>query len=299
MTISDTYPNAGSLARTKTTNKRFQPLSLTVDTSDVSPTQNVYTWSLAYSSTDACATGLSHAADNGNIATQTYWDGTVNDYCYDDLNRVGSSSGAISETLSYDPYGNRTDAAVPAADANNRLNSSGFATDAPGNLITLPQSGPYHTIGQTLKYFDTGELQSTTGGGGTTYFYDGHDRRFSAQLGSTTNERHFFYMGESDQVIAERYPGLTGSWSKFVYLGGERVAFYGGGQVRYYFSDHLGSTVMMADINGKIITGWPHKYTAFGVDSGSTPGERRRYTGKERDSESGFDCFHTLHFSIG
>ncbi|HZT72543.1 MAG TPA: RHS repeat-associated core domain-containing protein [Terriglobales bacterium] len=72
------------------------------------------------------------------------------------------------------------------------------------------------------------------------------------------------------------------------------------GAISYYFTDHLGSTVLMTDGSGNVLAGnWPHAYTAFGADDPHyvAPTERRRYTGKERDPESGLDYFESRYYS--
>jgi RHS repeat-associated protein len=54
----------------------------------------------------------------------------------------------------------------------------------------------------------------------------------------------------------------------------------------------------MTDASGNVLSNFPHKYTAFGMDDPHyvAPSEMRRYTGKERDAESGMDYYGARHF---
>ncbi|HZT72542.1 MAG TPA: RHS repeat-associated core domain-containing protein [Terriglobales bacterium] len=72
------------------------------------------------------------------------------------------------------------------------------------------------------------------------------------------------------------------------------------GAISYDCTDHLGSTVLMTDGSSNVLAGnWPHAYTIFGADDPHyvAPTERRRYTGKERDPESGLDYFESRYYS--
>jgi RHS repeat-associated protein len=134
---------------------------------------------------------------------------------------------------------------------------------------------------------------------GYTYTYDGQNRRFESNLPGGV--RHYFYQGSSASVIAEYPVNLGLPWTDYVYLSGERVAKNVNGTVSYYFGDHLGSTALMTDASGNVLSNFPHKYTAFGMDDPHyvAPSETRRYTGKERDAESELDYFEARYNSSG
>ncbi len=84
----------------------------------------------------------------------------------------------------------------------------------------------------------------------------------------------------------------------YIYLGDERIADIQGGAVSYYFPDHIGSTALMTNGNGNELSGWGnHAYTAFGEDWGGSVSERRRFTGKERDPNTGLDYFEARYNS--
>ncbi len=296
LTVSDSYPNG--LHAQRATNNRFQPWTEQVWNSS----QTLLNLSVSY-------TGGCQGANNGNIISQSYTNGQSNSYCYDDLNRITSSSGMINESFSYDPYGNMLNYTAPDGvassnpiDSNNKLNGGGFTTDAAGRVIATPSNGNTQLQGHTYSYFSTGEICAVDDGsacgysaGSASYLYDGHDRRVEAAFGSS-QERHFFYLGGSDKVIYEM-TNFTSS-NDYIYLGDERVADIQGGAVSYYFPDHIGSTALMTDGNGNELSGWAnHAYTAFGEDWGGSVSERRRFTGKERDPNTGLDYFEARYNS--
>src|SRR5204862_411919 len=99
----------------------------------------------------------------------------------------------------------------------------------------------------------------------------------------------------------------------FVYnAGGQLIAEYATPDVvstnglSYLTSDHLGSTRVVTDINGYVAS--RHDYLPFGeeidtahvpsgLNYGTVDGERQKFTGKERDTESGLDYFLARYYS--
>jgi uncharacterized protein RhaS with RHS repeats len=80
----------------------------------------------------------------------------------------------------------------------------------------------------------------------------------------------------------------------------------GNGRV-YVTADHLGSTRLVTDSQGGVVE--RHDYEPFGVELLATAGSLRenkgftsagsplKFTGKERDAESGLDYFQTRYMS--
>jgi hypothetical protein len=69
-------------------------------------------------------------------------------------------------------------------------------------------------------------------------------------------------------------------------------------EVQYFHLDGLGSVRAMTNADGEIVDGEIRNYLAFGEEwcstapcSGVTAGQPKRYTGKERDAETGLDYF--------
>src|ERR1700743_3163455 len=93
--------------------------------------------------------------------------------------------------------------------------------------------------------------------------------------------------------------------SEYVFFDGERVArrdgVNGAGGVFYYFSDHLKTASVITDASGNIKA--ESDYYPWGGELQFTNDDSNHYkfTGKERDSESGLDSFPVRYYgsSIG
>jgi RHS repeat-associated protein len=93
-------------------------------------------------------------------------------------------------------------------------------------------------------------------------------------------------------AIAERNPS-AGNWTDYIFFNGKRVARRDpSGAVHYYLSVHLGSTTMVVNAAGTIENEsdyypWGGELKIIAADSGN----HYKFTGKERDSETGLDYF--------
>src|SRR6202012_5733533 len=91
--------------------------------------------------------------------------------------------------------------------------------------------------------------------------------------------------------------------SEYVFFDGERVARRdgdnGAGGVFYYFSDHLKTASVITDAAGTIKA--ESDYYPWGGELQFTNNDSNHYkfTGKERDSESGLDYFGARYYSNG
>jgi RHS repeat-associated protein len=86
-----------------------------------------------------------------------------------------------------------------------------------------------------------------------------------------------------------------------VFFNGKRVARVDmpGNSPKYYFEDHLGSTDIVTNPTGGIVE--ESDYVPYGgeiVISGTDP-NHYKFSGKERDPESGLDDFEARHYSSG
>lgn len=301
-----------------TFNSRLQPTQIGLGTSatNSSALQLDYSYGLLVNST------LDATKNNGNVQGQTITvpgmtQPYVQTYLYDDANRLSSAvetNAQISATTptwkqvyTYDRYGNRTLASgttYPApldatnnpevSQADNRITSAGYAYDNAGNLLCDPQhpcgngsstSAPSSSI--SLNYFaydaENRMVQSAAQSGGMQYGYDGDGRRVQKILGT--------------QVTV------------FVYdAAGRMVAEYRGDQPQttgtsYVTQDALGST--------RIVTGQDqtdvrarYDYLPFGEEVylsrssyGGSNDIKQKFTGKERDNETGLDYFLARYYS--
>src|SRR5437763_3829170 len=75
---------------------------------------------------------------------------------------------------------------------------------------------------------------------------------------------------------------------------GNRFPGYTTPSVKFHLGDHLGSSNVMVDDTGSLIN--REEYTPYGETSfGSFARKRYRYTGKERDEESGLN-YHSARY---
>src|SRR5262249_53930486 len=108
----------------------------------------------------------------------------------------------------------------------------------------------------------------------------------------------YFYFG--GQPVAEVNPA-TGAFTNYVYFDGNRVARRDGtaGPVSYYFSDHLNTTDIVTHAQGNIK--YESDFYPWGGELQFANGDSNHYkfTGKERDSETGLDYFGARYYSNG
>jgi RHS repeat-associated protein len=82
----------------------------------------------------------------------------------------------------------------------------------------------------------------------------------------------------------------------YVYLGGQLVAQYKDGTTYFVHKDHLGSTRMLTKLDKSPLEA-PYDYLPYGEPIGSSgSGTTHKFTGKERDAESGLDYFGARYY---
>ena len=284
-------------------NSRLQPSAISVGTATAARSAFGFDVYYCAGSAGSCST------NNGNVQSTTLGGlGATQQYLYDPFNRLKSAmeGSAWKETFGYDSFGNRwvdggNSAGVSISpfaatassnfDSRNWLQTGNSKYDAAG---TLRQMGAWSNVldaegrmASSAFTMQTGEAPQTT-----TYSYDGDGRRVMKQ-GSTTTAYLYDAQGE---VVAE-------------YGGAATVAAC---TTCYLTVDHLGSTRLMTDG----VTATPverHDYRPFGEElfagtGGRTAGLgyltadagddlRRKFTGKERDAETGLDYFGARYLS--
>jgi RHS repeat-associated protein len=138
-------------------------------------------------------------------------------------------------------------------------------------------------------YDDESRLTSLNSGA-ATYTYDAQSRRMAKTIGSATTEYVYF----NGEVLAEYSLG-DALWNDYIFASGRRLASVGT-DVLYYHSDHLGSARLMTDSGGN--QSWFATYLPFGQEWNPQPTTNHyKFTGKERDSESGNDNFVARYYS--
>ncbi len=238
--------------------------------------------------------------NNGNLQGTTVWAGGPNQsanlpqyaesFAYDGENRLtyATDSGGWSRTFGYDQWGNmavtlnsgvplnvNTPTSTGLFNANNQR--TGQAYFANGNLKAVQP-------GITLAY-DAENRQ--TSASGYSYAYDGNGHRVTKTGGGTTTVYAYDALG---QLAAEYSNAANPSHG-----------------TTYYLSyDHLGTARLITDQKANVIS--RHDYLPFGEEiPANTAGRNgqfgagndavtQKFTGKERDSESGLDYFGARYY---
>ena len=227
-------------------------------------------------------------------------------YSYDQVNRLASATETAAsvqtwqQVYGYDVYGNRwvnassyipTPALTPQSQSafnssNNRLVSGlGYNYDLVGNVTKDPTTA----AGAMVYDAENRQVSYTKAAVTTTYAYDGDGRRVKKVDSTGTT---VFVYNAGGQLIAE-----------YVENGGGGLM-----QMSYLTMDHLGSTRVVTDGAGVVKA--RHDYLPFGEEIGSDKGgrasvagyaavdsTRQRFTGQQRDTESGLDYFQARYYS--
>src|SRR6185312_6923405 len=144
---------------------------------------------------------------------------------------------------------------------------------------------------------------------GSNFSYDAENRVTTAAqpgIGTVT----YTYDGDGRRVMKAVSTGLQ---TVYVYdIGGKLVAEYSSGAVSvppchtcFLSTDHLGSTRLVTDENGNTVS--RHDYIPFGEEIQANSGGRdgtfgtqdfvnQKFTGKERDQETGLDYFGARYY---
>jgi RHS repeat-associated protein len=272
------------------------------------------------------------AHNNGAVARIKYLiSGTVQytqTFQYDPLNRLSyavehnngvhdDGARAWYQTFEYDRHGNRginvvntsdnvdaMNSALQLADfsgANNRITHNGYFYDSAGNLTAEPgKSYTYDAENRIVR-------ADVTGGAASQYFYDGNGRRVRKVIGGVATR---FEYGAGGELISERNEATGAVTKAYFYKGGELLATTtNGGNYQCATADHLGSPRAWTDDSGNLIAGGRHDYCPFGEELSAGVGirsaalgygadsTRQKFTGKQRDDETGLDYFEARYFS--
>jgi RHS repeat-associated protein len=183
--------------------------------------------------------------------------------------------------------------------SNNRITTAGFSYDANGNL----------TNDTVHAYTFNAENQIKTVAAVNAYTYDGEGQRVRKFVGENTR----FVYGIGGQLIAE-FDGSTGNLKKEYLYGGATLitiepAAVNSNGTQYTTSDNLGSARAITNASGSVVS--RHDYMPFGEElcagtGGRTAGmgfcaggdtNRKKFTGYERDAETGLDFAQARYFS--
>ena len=173
---------------------------------------------------------------------------------------------------------------------NNQL--TGYGYDAAGNMTNDP------TDGDTLVYDQENRIATATRSGVTTnYTYDSDGNRVKKVSGSIGTL--YWYMAPG--IVGESDPAGVMK-SEYVFFCGERVArrdLVAPAGVFYYFSDHLKTASVITDAAGNIKAESDYYPWGGELQFVNNDSNHYKFTGKERDTESGLDYFGARYYSNG
>jgi RHS repeat-associated protein len=291
-------------------NDRLQPILLSATTSTATVFGECYDFHLGVAvNTPPCSFSSSTAGDNGNVSQiVNLRDSTrTQNFTYDSLNRIGSGQSTGSGTYSWgeaftiDAWSNLTNRAgisgklnteplSQTATVQNQL--SGFSFDKAGNMIGN---------GATSYMYDgENRLIWTNASGANAYVYDGDGKRvekcvptpLTATNCTGTTSGTLYWRGTGADTLDES--DLSGNATEeYIFFNGQRIARrdVSNNHIHYYFSDDLGSHAVIQ--SGTTCEQDIDYYPYGGVEHDYCPGVAQNYkfTGKERDAESGLDNF--------
>ncbi|MDX2034286.1 MAG: hypothetical protein SF339_26665 [Blastocatellia bacterium] len=174
---------------------------------------------------------------------------------------------------------------------------TGVCYDAAGNVIFDNQLG----AAGDRTYDAENRMVTAAGGGANSYGYNADGKRVRRTVGAQT----FWQVhGVGGELVAEYlWNGATATLRKeHGYRAGEMLIVAEGATVRWLVKDHLGAPRILADQTGSLAGIRRHDYLPFGEEtlagaqrSGNgyqADGVRQKFTGYERDAETGLDFAH-------
>ena len=284
------------------TTLRAQPTGITVTTGTATPLTLNYWYCPGKANSCGGANG-----NNGNpLYAQILTSAGLNlsqTFGYDKVNRLTSAaetggSSEWSQTYLYDAWGNRAVTAgyipYPYATpnaltqyANNRWNGTGAGYDLGGNQTAL--------TARTFTYDGENRLLTSTqpGMGAIAYAYDGEGRRVQKTVGGVTTV--YVYDGGGQLAAEYSTAAQTVSGTQYVVqdtLGSTRLLLDSGGMVSERFDYLPFGEEIPAGVGSRAAP-----YSTFSYPSGTPDQVNAKFTGKERDAETGLDYFGARYFS--
>lgn len=282
-------------------NPRLQPCRTSVSAG--SPTPSSCTDSPIGNVMDFTYNFGAAGTNNGNVVSISNNRDTTRSqsFTYDTLNRIGTAqTGATTgthcwgEIFGYDGWGNLLSLGGITPQYSGCTQESGFGVGA-------------SSLNQVSTYLYDAAGNMTTGGytydaenrissvGGVTYTYDGDGKRVEKSSGKI----YWYGMG-SDLLDETDMTGSTANsgFNEYAFFGGKRTARRNSSNaVFYYFADHLGTSRTMVQ-SGQITVCYDADFYPFGGERTivNTCPQNYKFTGKERDMESGLDYFGARYF---
>lgn len=232
----------------------------------------------------------------GNVTekTETHRGGErrVTVYGYDCLNRLTSvtENGTLRRSYRYDQFGNRTEMTEDSVTTQflyNVLNQvtekvcgdqvSTYTYDERGNLITETRDGQTRTFvyNQENRLINVKDFDGTV----AEYFWDGMGHR----LGKVVDGKKVLFVNDFSRPTSNVLSIDAGEETRYLFWDEALTAELSGEEVRWFFTDELGSVRAMADNTGKMVDRFD--YDEFGKSTmGSYP--EFGFSGLQYDAES-------------
>jgi RHS repeat-associated protein len=293
-----TYGNG--LTESSVLNNRLQPCRYNVNWSSTAlttcttsiPSNNLQDFNYGFNA---------GTTDNGSLASMTGAGGQPfnRTYTYDSVNRLltlaspSDPNGCDGLSWNYDAWGNRTAQTTTSGSCFQQpsttfTTSNQFPTtyqyDAAGNMT---YDGAHH-----YTYDAENRITQVDAGATAAYVYGADGKRVQKTTGGVSID---YVYDLSDNVIAEMN---SSGWLKgYAYFAGQAIAEYFDNTTYFVHHDHLGSTRLLsiypAPSNPTNLNQWLVQnldYLPFGELNSSDSGiDTHKFTGKERDQESGLD----------
>jgi RHS repeat-associated protein len=161
----------------------------------------------------------------------------------------------------------------------------GGSYDAAGNLLGDGVHTYSYDAENRIRYVDAG----STG----LYVYDAAGQRVAKAAGSVTT---YYIYGADSQVVSER--DASNNWVQtYIQFGGQPVGLYRGSNTGFLHQDHLGSTRLVTLSDRSVYENMD--YLPFGEQIAGGSGTTHKFTGYERDGETGLDFASARHYSSG
>ena len=262
---------------------------------------------------------------------------SIDKYDYDPLNRLKSVTelsytkgtsgediyqGVFRQAFLYDRWGNRT---IDQAKTTGGVNNKAYTVSAESNRLATVDglTISYDAVGNQIndgsgarKYDGDNRMVEAKNSAGVTvswYVYDAAGRRVVRAVGSQVTWQIYGFGGE---LLAEYAFGNAPSvpQKEYGYRGGQLLVVWdasetGDRQLQWLVQDHLGSTRMVVDRSGSLGGVRRHDFLPFGEELFAGTGirtaalgygadsTRQKFTGKERDGETGLDYFLARYYS--
>lgn len=214
-----------------------------------------------------------------------------------------------SQDYSYDRFGNRlavsgtNEQSLDISSSDNRITSTGYSYDPAGNLISDP-SGKFFFFDAENRLFKV----STDQAGSniiSRYLYDGNSLRVKkVAFGSITR----FVYDQGGTLLAEYVSDTPELAKEHIYGASGLLATFSFGELIFHTPDHLGSPRVLTSIDGNILS--RRDFFPFGEQISDLFGNRspiagysnsdpirQRFTGYEKDDETGLDFAQARYFS--